>query len=262
MVVWWRGLGEAGPWRALAPPQSVCQSCLLLGSRTTTGTVERKQEALALDRKDARVASLAEERQRGTYRQNGAGWVWISRIWDLGLIRHGILSGREGGVTPWPPVGASCLLPCAAARSLACLCAAGVRHTVLVGGRGCRAGEDVTTIRQNRHAGNKVFKMWNRVSPSGRTGEKLTGRGSTSLKKKGPAPTLVAAWHPWSPILLGGCASPPTPASSPEPSQPGQRTSAPAPRPIARVAFQDSFQALVSLANSRSSRRRHRCPLQ
>lgn len=177
----------------------------------------------------------------------------FSRVRRVGLHR-----GRQWALR-------ACLLPCAAARSLACLCAAGVRHTVLVDGRGCRAGEDVTTIRQDRHAGNKVvFKMWNRVSPRGRTGKKSTGRGSTSLKKKGPTPTLVAAWHPWSPILLGGCASPPLHPPQAQPAQPAQpaHQRTPAPRPIARVAFQDSFQALVSLANSRSSRRRQRCPLQ
>lgn len=54
-----------------------------------------------------------------------------------------------------------------------------------------------------------VVKTWNRVSPRTRW-EKVNGRGSTSLKKKGPAPTLMAAWHPWmAPILLGVLDCPP-----------------------------------------------------
>lgn len=56
--------------------------------------------------------------------------------------------------------------------------------------------------------------MWNRVSPRARR-EKVNGRGLTSLKKKGPAPTLlVAAWHPrMAPILRVLVML--TPASSP-----------------------------------------------
>lgn len=61
-----------------------------------------------------------------------------------------------------------------------------------------------------------VVKTWNRVSPGARW-EKVNGRGSTSLKKKGPAPMLMAAWHPWmAPILLGVLArSPLHPSSGP-----------------------------------------------
>lgn len=151
----------------------------------------------------------------------------------------------------------ACLLPrCAAAASLVCLFLARVRLRWLDGRMQNRARrhEDSTepTPEKNQSRGRDVESS----QPEGRTGKKLTGGGSTSLKKKGPpVPKLMAAWHPWTaPILLGVLARPPTPASFPRSSQLTQR----AHTSIARFACQDSIQALLSLVYSRSSRTRQR----
>lgn len=36
--------------------------------------------------------------------------LYVYHAWDLGLIRHGILSGKKGGVTLGPPEGAESVL--------------------------------------------------------------------------------------------------------------------------------------------------------
>lgn len=60
------------------------------------------------------------QRQRGTYIQMARAECGFG-AWDLGLIRHGIFSGEEGGVTPGPAVGAERL----ALTSLCCGCELG-----------------------------------------------------------------------------------------------------------------------------------------
>lgn len=98
--------------RAIAPPEFVCQSCLLIVCRRMTGTVEQRRDFLALDRRDAGVfLSLVRERQRqrGTYIHMARAECGFP-AWDLGLIRHGILSANGGGVTLGPAVGAEGLL--------------------------------------------------------------------------------------------------------------------------------------------------------
>lgn len=101
--------------------------CLLLVCRRMTGTVEQRRGFfffLALGRRDAGVfLSLVRERQRqrGTYIHMARAECGFP-AWDLGLIRHGNLSAKEGGVTLGPAVGAEGLL------ALTSFCLARVRR--------------------------------------------------------------------------------------------------------------------------------------
>lgn len=173
-----------------------------------------------------------------------------------------VLHKEEGGVTPGSSVSISpraCFLP-------RCVAAVSLRQA-----GGWRAGGCVKSRRFNRVNREVVSVqavMWIRVRPKA-GGKKLAGnRRPTSLKKKGPAPKLLAAWAshglPAS-HHLHGCLSlstPACPASSPVRQLPQAGLWLHLLRPFCASASHDSVQALLSLVHSRSSRETPKMPMQ